>query len=517
MQHFKKPALVLAAYLGTFLASLDISIVNVALPTLQRALQTDLAGLQWVINAYAIALSAFMLSAGPLSDRHGHRRMWLASVATFIAGSLVCACATDLPVLVIGRTIQGVAGALLIPSAMPLLTHAFPDPGQRARAIGGWSAFSALALVLGPLLGGLLVQWTGWQSIFLINLPLGAVALALGAWSIPERRHPQHAAMDPAGQILSTLALAALSYGLIGIGGRGWSAPATWFSLITALVALLAFSLVQRRVTRPLLPLDLFADRRFALLNLASFVLGFTAYASLFFLSLFFQQVQGKTAAQAGWQLAPQFLVMGVVSLMFGRIAVRLGLHAALAWGYALAGLALCAMARFTTDTAGGFATMCLMALGAGMGLAVPATGMAVNGAHPTGTRRYRLSHHECPAPSRDEPGHRIAWQPDEPVGRTAVPYHCDGNRAVRARTARAQHDPAPGCRYGVLASSDLPQRDGRWLRLGDGHRRHLHAGYRFRTSPAYADAHRLPSRRQPLRPDYCICGSPNGRSCRSS
>ncbi|MEN4937100.1 MFS transporter [Stenotrophomonas sp. TWI1151] len=378
MQHFKKPALVLAAYLGTFLASLDISIVNVALPTLQRALQTDLAGLQWVINAYAIALSAFMLSAGPLSDRHGHRRMWLASVATFIAGSLVCACATDLPVLVIGRTIQGVAGALLIPSAMPLLTHAFPDPGQRARAIGGWSAFSALALVLGPLLGGLLVQWTGWQSIFLINLPLGAVALALGAWSIPERRHPQHAAMDPAGQILSTLALAALSYGLIGIGGRGWSAPATWFSLITALVALLAFSLVQRRVTRPLLPLDLFADRRFALLNLASFVLGLTAYASLFFLSLFFQQVQGKTAAQAGWQLAPQFLVMGVVSLMFGRIAVRLGLHAALAWGYALAGLALCAMARFTTDTAGGFATMCLMALGAGMGLAVPATGMAV-------------------------------------------------------------------------------------------------------------------------------------------
>ncbi len=148
MRRLQRPALVLAAYLGTFLASLDISIVNVALPTLQQALQTDMAGLQWVINAYAIALSALMLSAGPLGDRYGHRRMWLLSVATFTMGSLLCACAKDLSPLVAGRAVQGVAGALLIPSAMPILSHAFPDPGQRARVIGGWSAFSALAWCL---------------------------------------------------------------------------------------------------------------------------------------------------------------------------------------------------------------------------------------------------------------------------------------------------------------------------------------------------------------------------------
>lgn len=157
MQRFQRPALVLAAYLGTFLASLDISIVNVALPTLQQALSTDMAGLQWVINAYAIALSALMLSAGPLGDRYGHRRMWLISVATFTLGSLLCACANTLATLVAGRAVQGIAGALLIPSAMPILSHAFPDARLRARAIGGWSAFSALALVLGPLLGGVLV------------------------------------------------------------------------------------------------------------------------------------------------------------------------------------------------------------------------------------------------------------------------------------------------------------------------------------------------------------------------
>ncbi|HEL5028116.1 TPA: MFS transporter [Stenotrophomonas maltophilia] len=383
MQRFQRPALVLAAYLGTFLASLDISIVNVALPTLQQALNTDMAGLQWVINAYAIALSALMLSAGPLGDRYGHRRMWLLSVATFTLGSLLCACAGNLATLVAGRAVQGIAGALLIPSAMPILSHAFPDPRQRARAIGGWSAFSALALVLGPLLGGVLVQRVGWPSIFLINLPLGLLALALGAWGIPERRHPQHAALDPAGQLLSVVALGALSYGLIAIGAHGLLAPVTLLALGVAAAGLILFGIVERRVARPLLPLDLFADRRFGMFNLASFVLGFTAYASLFFLSLFFQQAQGHNAALAGSQLAPQFLLMGAVSLLFGRLVAHLGLHAALVLGYALAGAALCAMATFEPATSHAYSSAVLVLLGIGMGLAVPATGMAVMASAP--------------------------------------------------------------------------------------------------------------------------------------
>lgn len=383
MRRFQRPALVLAAYLGTFLASLDISIVNVALPTLQQALNTDMAGLQWVINAYAIALSALMLSAGPLGDRYGHRRMWLLSVATFTLGSLLCACAGNLATLVAGRAVQGIAGALLIPAAMPILSHAFPDARQRARAIGGWSAFSALALVLGPLLGGVLVQRVGWPSIFLINLPLGLLVLALGAWGIPERRHPQHAALDPAGQLLSVVALGTLSYGLIAIGAHGLLAPVTLLALGVAAAGLILFGIVERRVARPLLPLDLFADRRFGMFNLASFVLGFTAYASLFFLSLFFQQAQGHNAALAGSQLAPQFLLMGAVSLLFGRLVAHLGLHAALVLGYALAGAALCAMATFEPATSHAYSSAVLVLLGIGMGLAVPAIGMAVMASAP--------------------------------------------------------------------------------------------------------------------------------------
>lgn len=343
MQRFRRPALVLAAYLGTFLASLDISIVNVALPTLQQALHTDMAGLQWVINAYAIALSAVMLSAGPLGDRYGHRRMWLLSVATFTVGSLLCACAGSLSALVVGRAVQGVAGALLIPSAMPILSHAFPEAHARARVIGGWSAFSALALVLGPLLGGELVQRAGWPGIF-----------------------------------LSIVALAALSYGLIAIGEHGLLAPATLLALGIAAAGLALFGRVERRVARPLLPLDLLAIPGFGVLNLASFVLGFTAYASLFFLSLFFQQAQGHGAAQAGAQLVPQFVLMAVVSLLFGRLAAWIGLRTALVAGYALTGMALCAIATFRPTTAPGQASALLMLLGTGMGLAVPATGMAV-------------------------------------------------------------------------------------------------------------------------------------------
>ncbi|MGS0896150.1 DHA2 family efflux MFS transporter permease subunit [Burkholderia stagnalis] len=378
MPSSRRVALVLATYLGTFLASLDISIVNVALPTLQTALDTDIGGLQWVVNAYALALSAFMLSAGPLGDRYGHKRVWLGSVILFTAGSLVCAAAGRLELLLIGRAIQGLAGALLIPGAMPILTHAFPDARERARAIGGWSAFSALALILGPLLGGLLVEHGGWQNIFLVNVPIGVVAVLLGAWGIPERRHPAHAAFDPLGQALSVVWLGLLTYGLIGIGEGGASPAKVLAPLAAAVPVFVAFVRVEARVARPLLPVWLFRDRQLARANLASFVLGFSGYSSLFFLSLFLQQAQGRAPAAAGWQLMPQFAMMAITSMLFGRIAARVPLHRLMVAGYGLSGVVLTAMAGFGADTPYLPIGVALALLGVGMGLAVPATGMTV-------------------------------------------------------------------------------------------------------------------------------------------
>ncbi|MBR8480454.1 MFS transporter [Burkholderia cenocepacia] len=378
MSCYRRAALVLAACLGTFLATLDISIVNVALPTLQTALDTDIGGLQWVVNAYALALSAFMLSAGPLGDRYGHKRVWLASVILFTAGSIVCACAGRIGPLLAGRAIQGLAGALLIPGAMPILTHAFPDARERARVIGGWSAFSALALILGPLLGGLLVEHGGWQDIFLVNVPIGIVAVLLGAWGIPERRHPAHAAFDPFGQALSVVWLGLLTYGLIGIGQAGVSQVKVLAPLAGAAVAFVVFVRVETRVERPLLPVWLFRDRRLVRANLASFVLGFSGYSSLFFLSLFLQQAQGRAPAAAGWQLMPQFVMTAITSMLFGRIAARMPLHTLMVAGYGLIGTMLAIMAGFGATTPYAAVGVVLALLGVGMGLAVPATGMTV-------------------------------------------------------------------------------------------------------------------------------------------
>lgn len=378
MQRYRRPALVAAAYLGTFLATLDISIVNVALPTLQHALNTDLAGLQWVVNAYAICLSAFMLSAGPLGDRYGHKRCWLIGVGLFSIGSALCAWAGDLPQLLAGRAVQGLAGALLIPGAMPILSHAFPDPKQRAHVIGGWSAFTAMALILGPLVGGVLLDSLGWPSIFLINLPLGLLAIVLGAWGISERKHPEHAALDPAGQVLSVLWLGALTYGLIVAGDEGFSGPTALTALVLAGVMLVLFVLVERRVKRPLVPVQLLRQGPFAVANLASFMLGFSSYSSLFFFSIFLQQIQGWSASETGVRMLPQFIVTGCVSMLFGRLAGRLPVPQLMIIGYGLIGLSMCAMSSFDAHTPYGWVGPLFAVLGLGMGLAVPATGLSV-------------------------------------------------------------------------------------------------------------------------------------------
>lgn len=378
MHPARRRALVLAVNLGSFITILDISIVNVALPTMQAALRIDMAGLQWVVDAYALFLSAFMLSAGPLGDRYGRKRSWLAGVLLFTAGSALCGLADSLPALLIGRAVQGVAGALLVPGALSLLTQAFPDPKERAQAIGIWASCNAVSLIVGPMLGGVLVAHFNWQSIFLINLPVGALAIALGAWSITESAHPEHAAFDPAGQALSVLWLGALTFGLIAAGEHGWAAPQASGALAVAAAGLLALLWVEHRAARPILPLGLFRDAGFAITNFASFVLGFSAYSSLFFFSLYLQHVQGLSPLAAGWQLAPQFAAAGLVSVVFGRLNLRFGLPRLMVAGYVFIGVAMLGMTAFETDTPYAVTGSLLVLLGLGTGLAVPSTSMAV-------------------------------------------------------------------------------------------------------------------------------------------
>ncbi len=373
MPQFQRPALVIAVCLGTFMASLDISIVNVALNTLQSALNTHLAGLQWVVDAYALCLSALILSSGPLGDRYGRKRIWMAGIALFTFGSAVCALSGSLPVLLAGRVIQGVAGAAVIPGALTLLSHEFPEHHARLRVIGLWSSVSAISLALGPLLGGWLVSNAGWPAIFVINLPLGIIALLLGAYGLQESAHPQHAALDPLGQLLSIVSLGSLTYGLITAGQSGWLSFVTGGSLLLAALMFVALIRTERRVARPLLPLSLFRSIHFSGYTLASAVLGFSSYSSIFLVSLFLQQAQGQTPLDTGWKMAPEFIAMAVTSSLFGRISARFSSESLAISGFALIGAGLLLLSQLQVNSDYRIMALWLSILGAGMGVAIPA------------------------------------------------------------------------------------------------------------------------------------------------
>lgn len=388
MEKFRQAALVSAICLGTFMASLDISIVNVALPAMQTSLQTDMAGLQWVIDAYTLMLSSLILSSGTLGDRYGRKKIWLCGVGLFTLGSLICTLSATLPQLLAGRIIQGVAAAAVIPGALSLLTHAFPLEKPRMRAIGLWSAVSALSLIAGPILGGAIVHAAGWPFIFAINIPLGLITFVLGYQGLSESAHPRHAALDPAGQILSFCWLAALVYGLIAASEYGWLNPRPLLSLTASALLFLLFIYLEKRVSRPLIPADLFRRKDFTAYSLASAALGFSAYSSLFFVSLFLQRVQGLGPLDAGWKMSPEFIAMAATSMTFGLYIRHLSIHTVTTTGYVLTGFGLICLSLLEATSPYMHVATCLAVLGAGMGLAIPGTGalvMATAAAHRTG------------------------------------------------------------------------------------------------------------------------------------
>jgi EmrB/QacA subfamily drug resistance transporter len=315
----------LATVLGSGMAFIDGTVVNIALPRMGHALSADAAGLQWVVNAYTLTLAAFILLGGSLGDRFGRRRIFLVGVAWFAAASLLCGIAPNIGTLVAARAIQGVGGALLAPGALAILQSSFA-PDDRMRAIGAWSGLAGVAGAIGPFLGGWLVDIGSWRLVFLINLPLAVIVLFVGARYVPESSNPEAAhQIDATGAVLGAVGLAGLTYGLTAWSARGPGDPVVLSALAVGVVGLAAFVVTEGRSTHPMLPLSLFKVRTFSAVNIVTFAV-YAALAGVFFLVVInLQVVTGFSPLTAGISMLPITILMLLLSARAGALSSRIG------------------------------------------------------------------------------------------------------------------------------------------------------------------------------------------------
>ncbi len=329
-------ALVLAVMcVGMFLVLLDVSIVNVALPTVRRSLEVSPAGLQWVVDAYAVAIASLLLAGGSLGDLLGHRGIVLAGLAAFGVASAGCGLAADPAMLICARSVQGAGAALLLPGSVAVIADAYPEAAERARALGVWAAVSALSLPAGPLLGGLLVSTLGWRAVFLVNLPVVAAALVAIPRLVGAGTRTPGRSLDLAGLVAAALALGALVFAVITAGRTGLSAGVVASGAV-AVVAGAGFVAASRRARDPLLPVSLLRVPTFTGANAVALAMNLVGNGTIYLTTLYLQDVQGRDALRAGLMLVPGLLPLAVLSPVTGRITARLGPRPPMVAGLAL-------------------------------------------------------------------------------------------------------------------------------------------------------------------------------------
>jgi EmrB/QacA subfamily drug resistance transporter len=315
----------LATILGSSMAFIDGSVVNVALPALQREFNAASSEVQWVVEAYALFLASLLLVGGSLGDRFGRRRVFMFGTALFALASAFCGLAPGSGWLIAGRAVQGIGGALLVPGSLAMLSAAFQEE-QRGRAIGTWSGFTAVTSVLGPLLGGWMVQYASWRWVFFLNIPLALIVLLVSFWRVAESRDESVSGkLDWPGALLVTLGLAGIVYGLIESGANGLARPSVLFALGLGLAALSAFLLVEARTAHPMVPLTLFRARAFLGANLLTFFLYGALSAATYFIPFDLLQVQNYPASLAGAALTPFAVSMFLLSRWTGGLVKRFG------------------------------------------------------------------------------------------------------------------------------------------------------------------------------------------------
>lgn len=341
---------VAATVLGSGMASLDATVVGIALPRIGEGFHSGVSSLQWVVTAYTLTLAAFLLLGGALGDHLGRRRIFSFGVVWFAVASAICAAAPSPWVLILARALQGIGAALLTPGSLAILQSSF-EPADRSRAIGAWSGFGALANAGGPIVGGYLLSVGSWRWLFLLNLPLALVVLLVTARHVPETVDASATGrIDVPGAIWAVLSLSALTYGLIEAPDTGWASTAVIGCFVVGAISAVGFAATERRSRSPMLPPSMFAARQFAATNAVTFLVYGALGGSLFLLPVALQQVAGYTPLHAGLTLLPVTVLMFLLSSRSGRLAARIGPRLQMSVGPLVGGIGLTLLFHLTSD-----------------------------------------------------------------------------------------------------------------------------------------------------------------------
>jgi MFS transporter, DHA2 family, methylenomycin A resistance protein len=363
-----------ALCLAYFMVILDATIVNPALPALGADLHAGVPALQWVVNGYTLVFAACLLLGGALGDRVGARRTFLAGTGLFAAASLLCGLAPSVAAVVATRVAQGLGAALAVPASLALLRSSIDDPARRARAVGVWGAIGGIGAVTGSIAGGLLTGAVGWRAVFAVNVPIGLAAIALALRHVaPAPRPARPRRVDVPGQVLSFLALGALSFGLIEAGSGTWTDPVVIGALAVGVAAATAFVIVERRSDEPMLPPTLFASRDFSAANAIGVLANLGLYGQLFVINLFFQHRLGYSPVQAGLAILPEASLLSVSSVMSSRMTARRGPRPATVIGLAVGSVGLALLAAAVGQHSYALLAGPLAMVGFGMAFVMPA------------------------------------------------------------------------------------------------------------------------------------------------
>jgi DHA2 family methylenomycin A resistance protein-like MFS transporter len=361
-----------ATSLGFVVVQLDVTIVNVALQRIGNSVGGGIAALQWVVNAYTIVFAGLILTAGVIGDRLGAKRVFISGFAMFTAASVACGAAPNLDILIGARAVQGIGAAILVPCSLALLSHAYHDDAARSKAVGIWAGGAGVALALGPVVGGVLVESIGWRSIFFLNLPIGAVGIWLTARYAPESSRSEKMGFDLPGQLVAILTLAMLAAAFIEGGKVGWT---NWFVIadfIASAIGSTIFLVIEAQRESPMLPLGFFRNATFSTMSAIGLMINIAFYGLIFVFSLFFQQQKKFSPLDAGLAFLPMTAAVIVANIAAGRAAAVLGPRPPMIVGQAIFALGCLFLLGTGIDTPYSRMWWQLLAIGAGIGLVVP-------------------------------------------------------------------------------------------------------------------------------------------------